>query len=98
MTMTLKRNQFGQYSTNRNYKLVTVTLDQETLEALESLKTLTGLKTNSSLIRHVIKQYNESYNCYNRYCAGFKGGFTHATTWKVTDIEVNDYGKEEDRK
>lgn len=55
MIMALKRNQFGQYSTNRNYKLVTVTLDQETLQALESLKTYTGLKTNSSLIRHVLK-------------------------------------------
>ena len=95
--MTLKRNQFGQYSTNRNYKLVTVTLDQETLETLESLKTLTGLKTTSSVIRHVLKQYNESYERYNRYCAGFKGGFTHATKWKVTNIEVDDYGKEENR-
>ena len=87
--MTLKRNQFGQYSTNRNYKLVTVTLDQESLQALESLKTHTGLRTNSSLIRHILKQYNN--------CTGFKDSFNYATPWKVSDIGVNDYGKEEDR-
>ncbi len=79
--MTLKRNQFGQYSTNRNYKLVTVTLDQESLQALESLKTLTGLRTNSSLIRHILKHYNN-----------------YATPWKVTDLEVDDYGKEENNR
>lgn len=63
--MTLKRNQFGQYSTNRNYKLVTVTLDQETLQALESLKTITGLRTNSSVIRHAIKWHLKDFEVNN---------------------------------